>query len=358
MDELVNPIIIVRRNGLMTELHAEMDGHPELRICRTHLVCARPYIERLNSYATISRHRVITSSKSGCVHIATETESGWVSEEIPCDHERDSEVLSVVPLPVLGSFLAIRTHTVELIDITNYRVIHTFHTESIKPDTLRCFHSARRRPQCGSVGLAHFALAYTSTDSGQCIMHFYQPKHEGDTICFRDPFTPGSKTCCLWTETVEQKHHVDNPGHWEALSSGHLIGVRKYETTLKPIETPGRTNFGSGLRKRGGFDRKDAYSASQAADDKWEVWSISGRGDVTTAPLSGIQNDHLLVETLGPFEKLGKRTLAVGLGNVIKIITVGKEKFDSMDSASDDAAFVGMTASRRKKSSSGRKRTS
>ncbi len=41
----------------------------------------------------------------------------------------------------------------------------------------------------------------------------------------------------------------------------------------------------------------------------------------------------------------------MGLGNVIKVITVGHEKFDG-ESSNDDQAFVGMaaaTASRRKR---------
>jgi hypothetical protein len=359
--ELIDPVILVRHNGLMTELHVESNERTELRICRTPLLCARAYIERAVSSDTTVR--VITSSKSGCVHIASKEESGWISEEVPCDSEKDSAVLTVLPLPVLNSFLAIRNHSVELIDITTHRVTHTFATKPMKANTLRCFHSSRRRPQCGSVGLGNFALAYTSAESEECILQFYQPKREGDTICFRDPYTPGSKTCCLWTETMEEVYTVQNPGDWEALPKGHLVGIRKCEAGLQSIETSGRAiTSGSGLRQRGAFAHQSSnITPKQESDDDWEVWSLSARGEQTTTLLSPngrLGCDHLLVGGLGPIERVGQRSLAVGLGNVVKIITVGNERFDSIDSGSDDGTFVGMKASRRKRSTTSRKRTS
>jgi len=55
---------------------------------------------------------------------------------------------------------------------------------------------------------------------------------------------------------------------------------------------------------------------------------------------------------LGPLQKVGKRSIAIALGNVIKVITVGNEKYDA-ESSNDDVAFVGMPAAttRRKKTS-------
>jgi hypothetical protein len=361
--ELIDPVILVRRNGWMMEVHMESNEVKELRICRTPLVCVRAHIEKALPPSTAISPRIITSSKSGCVHIASQLQLGWISVEVPCDSDKDTEILSVLALPVLSSFLAIRSHSVELINASTHRVTHTFETQLLKPETLRCFHSARRRPQCGSVGLSYFALAYNSAETGACIMQFYSPKHEGDTICFRDPWTPGSKTCCLWTETVEDKYTIDSPGDWEALNTGHLVGIRKCETPLQSVEPAmRRLTTGSELRRRGGFERQKSHSFhNQDRDDNWEVWSISARGERTTLPLSqpsGKGHEHLLVSGLGPLQKVGKRSIAVGLGNVIKIITVGNERFDSIDSGSDNENFVGMTSNRRKRSNVRRKRSS
>ncbi len=94
----------------------------------------------------------------------------------------------------------------------------------------------------------------------------------------------------------------------------------------------------------------------------WEVWSISGRGERAVTPLCGpSERDNLLVNGLGPIQKMGKRSIAVGLGNVVKVISVGTEKFDGEETTDNNTAFVGMaaaTATRRKKSSMGAKKKS
>ena len=197
--ELINPLIVVRHNGLMSELHVETGESRELQVCRSPLVTVRQHFEKPNPSSPNPPPRILTSSRRGCVHVASELETGWVSEgvEIPYP-EDDKEVLSILPLPALSSFLAVRNHTVDLMDIFTHKVTHTFTTKPMKQDSLRCFHSTRRRPQCGSVGLASLAIAYTCADTGNLILQTYLPQREGDTICFRDPYTPGSKTCCLW----------------------------------------------------------------------------------------------------------------------------------------------------------------
>ena len=79
-------------------------------------------------------------------------------------------------------------------------------------------------------------------------------------------------------------------------------------------------------------------------EDSWEVWSLSARGEKAVTPLTGYnERGNLLVGSLGPLQKVGNRSIAVGLGNVIKVITVGHEKFDG-ESSNDDQAFVGMVA--------------
>ena len=182
-------------------------------------------------------------------------------------------------------------------------------------------------------------------------MQSYLPRHEGDTICFRDPFLPGSKTCCLWRETVENQYTIKNPGSWEALKVGYLVGVRKVEAP-QDITSESPTPANIGLRRRGAHRPQSLQLQNRDTEDTWEVWSLSSRGEKATTPLCGInEKGNLLVNNLGPLQKIGSRSIAVGLGNVIKVITVGHEKFDG-ESSNDDQAFVGMvaaTASRRRR---------
>jgi WD40 repeat protein len=350
--EFIDPLIIVRHNGIMTELLMESKQTTELRICKTPLLCVNAHAEKPLPPSTVTPPlRIITSSRRGCVHVASKLETGWISEEVPCDinPSPQDEIKSVLALPALSSFLVVRTLAVELIDITTHKVTHTFHTKPITINSLRCFHSTRRRPQCGSVGLAYFTLAYTNAETGDCVMQAYLPGREGDTICFRDPWTPGSKTCCLWRETVVNTHVVENPGSWDALPVGYLIGVRKLEGS-PTAPTPRKSTANSGLRRRGGHQSRsssDAIHSGVEQEDVWEAWSLSLRGERSSITLSSGDNSELLVSKLGPIEKLGKRSLAVALGNVVKVVQVGSERFD----LENDVALggLGVASGRRKK---------
>ncbi|KAI9049243.1 hypothetical protein LZ554_007090 [Drepanopeziza brunnea f. sp. 'monogermtubi'] len=348
----IDPLIIVRQNGKMTELHVESDKSTDILICHSPLVCVRQHFEKPNATSPNPPARILTSSKKGCVHVASHLESGWVSEglDIACPLN-DPAIISVLPLPSLGAFLAVRTSSVDLVDLVTHKITHTFVTQTMRHDSLRCFHSTRRRPQCGSVGLASLAIAYAHAETGNVILQSYLPRHEGDTICFRDPYTPGSKTCCLWRETVEHRYEIENPGEWDALMTGHLVGVRKREPP--PQEAKSSLPDQAGLRRRGGPSRTRTSEKPLSGaddDDVWEVWSISGRGERTVTPLCcDAERDHLLVSGLGPMQTMGGRTVVVGLGNMIKVLTVGNDHFGRGGSSTDDSMFVGMTASRRKK---------
>ena len=365
--ELVDPVIVVRHSGIMTELRTETNVAKDVHICRSRLICVRQHSERSSSSAPPPLLRIITTSKRGCVHVVSRLDAGWISEGIDLPYAIDDKyVLSVLPLPILSSFLAIRHHTVALIDISSRKVIHAFSTKPMKPDSLRCFHSTRRRPQCGSVGLSSLALAYTCAETGDLIMQSYLPQRDGDTICFRDPETPGSKACCLWRETVEKSHTVENPGNWEALQIGYIVGVRRHGEPLTMKVATGNDHswsLGAGLRhrdvSRSTAPRQNPHMLEQG-HDLWEVWSLSFRGERVVTPLCDDNNDegNLLVAGLGPMTKVGKRSIAVGLGNVIKIITVGHERFDGTDTEADDAAFVGIANGRRKRAPAGSRKRS
>ncbi|CAG8962205.1 hypothetical protein HYFRA_00005257 [Hymenoscyphus fraxineus] len=351
---VIDPVLIIRHNGMMTELNMEANESKDLRVCHSPLVCVRPHFEKPTSQYPNPPLRIITSSKKGCVHVASLLETGWTSEGLDIrEISDDREIRSVLPLPVLSSFLAVRDHTIDLIDIFTHRVTHTFETKQMKPESLRCFHSTRRRPQCGSVGLASLALVYTDAETGSCILQSYLPQRDGDTICFRDPFTPGSKTCCLWRETVENRFLIENPGEWRTLPIGYVVGVRKRESAAETKKTTGidlALTSSPGLRRRGAPQGICSKKEPDVEDDVWEAWSISAKGDRSTTPLSdGLHGfEHLLVSGLGPMEIVGRKTIAVALGNVVKVVTVGHDRFDDFEN-DDDATFVGMPATSRKK---------
>lgn len=135
---------------------------------------------------------------------------------------------------------------------------------------------------------------------------------------------------------------MENPGAWEALQFGYIVGVRNKNIKLK---TSVKTTAESGLRRRGGTERKS--SRLKEPKDEWEVWSLSANGARSSTPLN--QSDaagsgQLLATQLGPVERVGSGSIAVGLGNVVKVVVIQGEKFDGAGFAGD-AAFVGMRPS-------------
>ena len=86
---------------------------------------------------------------------------------------------------------------------------------------------------------------------------------------------------------------------------------------------------------------------------------LSAKGERTTLSLRTDEdgepsNGHLLVSSCGPMIRIGQRSIAVGMGNVIKVITVGHESFN-IEEASDDIAKA--MSGRRRRPAVARKRS-
>ncbi|KAH8821840.1 sterol-sensing domain of SREBP cleavage-activation-domain-containing protein, partial [Xylogone sp. PMI_703] len=372
--ELIDPVVVVRPSGVMTEMHIEDGQSVDMQLCKSRLVSARP--QALSVIDGVQPWPIIlTASKHGCVHVVSHKESGWLSDGLHIQSPEGSrEISAVVPLPALHSFLAVGKNTVDLIDVLTHKVTHTFDTQPMKPESLRCFHSTRRRPQCGSVGLASLSIAYTNSVTGNCVLQSYLPEREGDTICFRDPERPGSKTCCLWRDTVEQIYTMEEPGSWEAVQAGYIIGVRKrtYPTPSKDTLhiTQGNGFKTSGLRRRSSPNSPATYTqpymqlSSQRQVAQWEIWALSSKGERYSTPIreEGLgQGDvngigGLLASNPGPLVKVGRGSIAVGIGNVVHLVTVGNERFDGNDEIGADEV-LGAVSYRRKKSAIGKKRS-
>jgi hypothetical protein len=361
-DESAKPLILVRYNGLLSELHVENNTQNSLQICQAQLMCARPHIECASSNYTQPGHvRILSSSRNGTVYIASKLGPDWTSEEIQWSSgaRLADEATSISPLPALSSFLAVHHNTVELIDILTLQITHTFTTKPVKPDTLRSFHSVPRMGQCGRMCVPYLALAYTNNDDGTCVIQTYLPRMEGNTVCFRCNTSPGPKQC-LSNEIVENVYGVESPGEWDVLPVGYVVGVHKTDNSSTKEKAKLPQPSASGLRRRGEFNRMAAKDIKdELQDDQWEAWAMSLRGDKSTIKLSnqGDTSAELLVSSLGPMETIGKRSVAITLGNVVKIVTVGDERYDNDDvGAPQDTIFAGTASGRKKRSSVGRKK--
>ncbi|KAH6686682.1 sterol-sensing domain of SREBP cleavage-activation-domain-containing protein [Plectosphaerella plurivora] len=309
------PLVIVRRSGIMTRIVPSAAQSADMVICKSPLVSAEALLESV--------------SRKGCIHVAAQKPGSWSSQSLDLHSSDDRDAHQILPLPDLDCFVIARQQSVDLVDGKTNTLLHTFETGPIQHRTLRCFHSARRKPQCGSVGLITLGLAYTHAETGDCVIQTYSPKDDGDTICFRNSKLPVSRTCCAWVDTKMTERHVKVPGTWEALPNGCVVGVRR----IIPVATsqPDVPSTRSGLRRR-----IHSYSKGDGRYkhiDNWEVWVAyhSGRQVIYETRLLHSDDDngsHLMISDLGPMVQVGTASVVVGFGNILKLITVGHERFE------------------------------
>lgn len=155
------------------------------------------------------------------------------------------------------------------------------------------------------------------------------------------------------TSQRNKTHHQEprslaGPPIWD---HGRCQKENATETSHKSSQLLAPSSQSNGLRKR---HRVPLPAPSQQAHDDWEVWMFShfgGKQDTwETAPLCIDAEDdgHLFVTNLGPMANVGSSSVVVGLSNVIKVITVGQERFETED-VTGPCSGVPAVGSRRRK---------
>lgn len=301
---------------------------------------------------------MVTASRRGCVHVVNQSGGEWLSTGLDDVWPKDEEgVLSVLPLPTLRCFLAVKNDAVDLVNLEDHEVLHNFPLDGMVPSSLRCFHTAPSGPSGPCVSVQSFSLIYTDKISGSCKLLTYSPGNKYEGICIDDRQLVVDSTSCAWSSTSTKIHEIEQPGNWEVLQIGVVIGVRKSapSSILLNEETPLPTSRLQAMLRQ----RKSPNVTKQASyePDSWEAWMLSFTGDTSTVSLSqerfNATSIQLLAATCGPICRIGQRSIAVGLGNLVKIITVGHEHFDAGVEMADDLAAA--VAARRRKPLGARK---
>lgn len=110
------------------------------------------------------------------------------------------------------------------------------------------------------------------------------------------------------------------------------------------------------MRRRMSPNARAPKLLAEDEDDVWEAWILSANGEKMTALLTADEDSnssHLLATSCGPLVRIGERSMAVGLGNLVKVITVGHERFDSKENNNLEYGFP--TAGRRRKATGPKK---
>ncbi|KAI0883255.1 sterol-sensing domain of SREBP cleavage-activation-domain-containing protein [Annulohypoxylon maeteangense] len=342
-------LVVIRRDGTLTELRTDQARPKSVMLTEGSSIVSVSSLAEKGFPA-----QVIASTRDGQVHIATQEDNKWPSSIVNEGSSTERDLISIQSLPELGFFLVIRFQTVDLVDSQTLKTIYTFNTDPIQPKSVKCFHSRPRKMRCGSIALWSFTMAYNHAYTRDLMVHTYSPQNEGESLCFCDPTSPTRKTCCPWQRAKVSKRTIKNPGVWDALPSGIIAGVRK-KTSEKARadghDDPQRLQQLSNLRRR--HQPSQSANGHGIPDNNWEVWMFSHFGKKETwetQPLCPkIEDDgHLFVNNLGPMARIGRASLAIGLSNVIKVIVVGNERFETGDRAQPEDGMPALGNRRRK----------
>lgn len=349
-------LIIVIPDGHMIELEARTGIHHTKRITSTSVVCATLY--------TYSKGAsLVYATKAGEVHILSLNDGGASPSEVvagldpgPPPGSNPAKIRCIEAVPSLGLIFALRSEEAEVFDFNSRALIHSFQIGRVKPHSFRVLHSIRRTCQCGAPAVQSLSVAYTESNTNHMIMQTFTPEAESASqICLGK--SPGhEKHKCQGLDRVrEAAHYVEPAGIWESTSTLNVIGIRKCLQSPTPSSTASDANEGhfaadpmalaSALKQRA---RKQSnpnilsrslsrhYTHAPTGDSDWEAWTLSSTGEFRSRPLmpddledtdESSHEDDLFVAVPGPITRLGKRSVAVGFGNSVKIITLGKESF-------------------------------
>lgn len=302
----------------------------------------------------------------------------------------------------LGLIFAIRAEVVEIVDFNSRALIHSQKTRHVKPGTFRVMHSARRPCACGAPAVHTLSIAYTEYDTSRMVMHtFMFDDSAGSQICLSKPSENGvgtAHTCHGLHQATEEVHIVEPAGVWESTSTLSVMGIRQctqshtasssvsgvdyaapepsvLASALKLRATPSRSkasatreshlrSFFPGLdsafssRHSSSSSPNNNRDSSESDSDAWEAWTLSSTGKFRCRPLISDSPDEnagdpdsdqqLFVASLGPIKRLGSKSVAVGYGNTVKIVTVGRETFEGVGEDGVDLGLGGMGVGRYK----------
>jgi hypothetical protein len=352
-------LIILTPDGFLTELDARTGTPATKRVCCTSAItCATLYT---NSKGVTS---LVFATKSGEVHISSLEREGSPASEVvagldpgPPPGSNPAKIRCIQGVPSLGLIFALRDGEAEVFDFNSRALVHSFQIGHIKPHSFRVLHPTRRSCSCGGPSVHSLSVAYSERDTDYMIMQtFTLSDSPTSQICLGKPTDREKFNCKGLDCAAEAVHLVEPAGVWESTSASSFVGIRRNNPPPTPSSTSSDADDAhfpadpaklvSALKQRAKkqsvphalfkFNSTHTSTHPASADsDTWEAWTLSSSGEFRSRPLcpddvddpAGNFHDELFVASPGPIARLGQRSVAVGFGNTVKIITLGKEVF-------------------------------
>jgi hypothetical protein len=342
-------LMIVTPDGYLTELEAHTGIHRTKRISSSSILCAKLYV------CVKGNVSLVFVCKPGEVHILPLQQLNNTTSEVvasldpgPPPDSNPSKVKCIQGVPSLGLIVALRDERAELFDFASRALIHAFEIGHVKAHSFRVMHSARRQCSCGAPAVHSLAVAYSEQETNHMIMQSFNLDHTTNPqICLGKPPDRNKYNCQGLERAIQDVYCVEPAGVWESTNLLSVVGIRRCIISSPPSssasdddedETPPHfTGPTSSLKQRAKL-RGTPLSHDTPDADSWEAWTLSSTGEFRSRPLlpsddmdsadSAPAEDDLLVAAPGPIMRLGKKSIAVGFGNTVKIVTLGKELFD------------------------------
>jgi len=353
-------LLIVTADGHFTQLEARAGRSHTKRISFSPIQCAMLYPCAKGDL------NLVFVNKAGEVHILVIDEDQAGTSEVvagldpgPPPGSNPSKIQCIEGIPALGLIFALRDEEAEVFDFNSRALIHAFPIGHVKPHSFRIMHSARRKCACGAPAIHSLCVAYTEEDTNHMIMQtFALDENPTSLICLGKSSDNETQKCQGLALAKDHIHYVEPAGVWEATGVLSVVGIRRSNSSLTPSSSASGVDYASpepstlanALKQRAAKESTprrilntldSAFHthhppASPMDMDSWEAWTLSSTGEFRARPLiidseeadEPLLDEQLFVAAAGPITKLGKRSVAVGFGNTVKIITLGKETFD------------------------------
>ncbi|XPS74957.1 hypothetical protein M3J09_007069 [Ascochyta lentis] len=357
-------VMILSPDGYLTELEARTGIHRTKRVSASAILCASLYVSARSEVS------LVFVCKPGEVHILSLQDPNNTTSEVvasldpgPPPDSNPSKVKCIQGVPSLGLIFALRDERAEIFDFNSKALIHAFEIGHVKPHSFRIMHSARRQCSCGAPAVHALSVAYAEQDTEHMLMQTFTPKDASSSqICLGKPQDRMKHKCRGLKNTAEAVYFVETAGVWDSTNASGVVGVRRRaqstsassvasddddedvsnsvtltsavrQRASRPSSPHASSRFANGPTKNGRYTHTAVNDANP-----WEAWTLSLIGEYRSRPLlpdnhddmEDDAEDNLFVVAPGPIAKLGKRSVAVGFGNTVKIITLGKELFDGL----------------------------
>ncbi|KAH9865554.1 hypothetical protein J1614_009139 [Plenodomus biglobosus] len=357
-------LIVVSPDGHLTELEARTGIHHTKRISSSPIICAKMYINGKDT-------SLVYVTKSGEVHILPLREGSNMTSEVvagldpgPPPGSNPAKIMCIEGVPSLGLIFALRDEEAEVFDFNSRALFHSFQIGHIKPHSFRILHPGRRPCKCGAPAVQSLSVAYTEENSDHMIMQTFASSDPSvSQLCLGKTPDRDQHNCQRLDSAHEAVHYVEPVEVWESIHTLGVVGIRRCVQSPTPSSTTSGaedthymadpSTLVSALKQRArkqsdtniltrtfdsAFASTGVTTHPPVGDGEWEAWTLSSTGEFRSRPLlpddledvESSYEDELFVASPGPIRRLGKRSVAVGLGNTVKIITLGKEIFEGV----------------------------